>query len=96
MRLKLPPAAEAPACDRVLLDVTDAAFVLALGARPVRRASPNPEAPVAREGVKPGVKDRLPAGGVVMDDQRTRIVEQRLRRDAAEGAELALPRRRTP
>jgi len=48
MRLERGPAVEAAPGDRVVLDVADAALVLALGARPVRRAGPRPKTPVAR------------------------------------------------
>ena len=84
MRLEFCPAPETSTRDRVLLDVTDAALVLALRARSVRRASPNAKTPVPRESVKPRVQDDLPARGIVVQNQRPRIVEQHFLRDAVE------------
>ena len=89
MRLERRPAGEAAARDRVVLHVADAALVLALGPRPVRRAGPRPEAPVAREGVQPRVEPHLARRRVVMLDQRPGVVEQHLLRNAAEMARSA-------
>jgi len=52
MRFQRRPAREAPPGDRVLLDVADAALVLALGPRPVGCAGFRPEPPVPGEGME--------------------------------------------
>ena len=73
--------------NRIALDVTDPALVLALGPRPVRRAGARPEPPVAGEGDEPLVEAYLPGGRVMMGHQGARIVEKRLPRRAPEVAE---------
>jgi len=45
MRLECRPARKDVTGNGVALDVADAALVLALGARPIRRAGPRPETP---------------------------------------------------
>ena len=81
---------EAVAGDGVALDVADAALVLALGARAVRRARPRRHAPVAAEGVEAVVERHLAGLRVVVVDQRLGVVEQQLARHAAEVPERAL------
>ncbi len=81
---------EAAAGDGIALHVADATLVLSLGPRPIRRAGLDPEAPVPREGMQLRVQHHLAAGHVVAQDQRAGVIEQHLRRDAAEGCEGAL------
>ena len=70
--------------DRVALHVADPALVLALGARPVRRAGPRHDVPVAAEGVEAVVEPDLARLGIVVLDQRPGVVEQQLARQSAE------------
>src|SRR3546814_4228067 len=71
-------------------DVADAALVLALGARPVRRARPRLDAPVLRERPQPPVEPHLPGLGVVVVDQRPGVVQQHFLRQPGEVRERPL------
>src|SRR5690242_17126684 len=90
MRFHLRPRGEVPAGDRVRLDVADTALVLAFGAGTIRCAGPDPKPPMPGEGVQPWMQHHLPAGRIMMQDQRPRIVEQHFRRHSTEAAERAL------
>src|SRR5690606_41943362 len=59
VRLEGLPAREGTAGDGVALDEADAPLVLALGARPVRRTGPRPEAPAGRDTQEPIVEAHL-------------------------------------
>ena len=83
------PALEAAASDGVALHVADAAFVLALGSRPVGRAGPNLEAPVPREGVELG-SSHTSRRAASCTHQRPGVIEQHLLGHAAEVAERGL------
>jgi hypothetical protein len=90
MRFHLRPGGKAPAGDRVPLDIGDAALVLALGARAIRRTSPDPETAVPGKCMQPWMQHHLAAGRIMMQNQCLAIVEQNFPRHAAEGAERAL------
>src|SRR5690606_16158855 len=90
MRLERRPAGEAVAGDGVALHIADAALVLALGARPVRRAGARPEAPVAGEGLQPGIELDLPGERVMVLDQGAGVVQEDLLGNPREGAERRL------
>jgi hypothetical protein len=53
MRRHLRPGGKAAAGDRVPLDVADAALVLILGVRAIRRAGSDPETPVPGKCMQP-------------------------------------------
>jgi hypothetical protein len=90
MRLKRCPACQVMAGNGIALDVADAAFVFALGARPIRRTGPGPEPPVLRKGVQPRAKPYLAGARVVVIDQRPWVVEQHLPRHSAKALERPL------
>src|SRR5262249_15322819 len=90
MGLECRPADKGMAGNGVALDVTDAALVLALGARPIRRAGPRPEAPVIGKSVQPLVETHLAGGRIVVIDQRPRVVKQHLLRHPAKAPEGTL------
>lgn len=90
VRLQRRPALEVAPGNGVALDVADAALVLALGARPVRGARPRLEAPVLRERPQPRVEPDLPRLGVVVVDQRPRVVQQHFLRQPGEVRERPL------
>src|SRR5512133_743294 len=73
--------------NRVLLDVTDAALVLPLRARPIGCAGPRPKPPVPGEGMQSDIELDLAGLAVVPDHQPSIVVEQHLFGDAAEVAE---------
>ena len=72
------------------LCVADAPLVLALRARPERRAGARPEAPVAREGEEARVEPHLPRRRVVVRHQGLGVVHQHLGGDPAEVPERPL------
>src|SRR3546814_11203394 len=76
MGLERRPAGEAVAGDGVALHIADAALVLAFGARPIRRAGARPEAPVAGEGLQPGIELDLPGERVMVLDQGAGVVQE--------------------
>src|SRR6516225_131430 len=90
MRLQFRPAGELMAGNRIVLDVADAALVLALGACPVRCASPRREAPITGKGAEPWVEGDLAGNRVVAVDQGPGIVEEHFLRHAAEVAKRRL------
>src|SRR4051794_25144572 len=87
MRLQLRPAGEAAPGYRVRFDITDATLVLTLGASAVRRTGADPQAPMAGKRMQPGMQHHLPAGRIMMQDQRFGIVQQNLTRHAAKATE---------
>ncbi len=86
MRFHRRPCRKAPPGNRVPLDVTDTALVLALGARAIRCAGADTETPMPGKRVQPRVQHHLATDRVMMQDQRLGVVEQNLPRHAAEGA----------
>lgn len=89
MRFHLAPAGEAATGDGILLHVTHAALVLALGPCAIRGTGPHPEAPVPGKRMQPGMQHHLPARGIMVQNQRPGVVEQDLARNAAKGEERA-------
>ena len=90
MRFQRRPADEGVPGDGVVLDVADAALVLALGARAVGRTGPGPEPPVVGEGVQPLVEADFAGHRIVAIDQGAGIVEQHLPRHSAKMTKRAL------
>ena len=90
VRLERCPTGEPPPGDGVALDVADPALILALGPRPIRRARFRREPPVVGKGMEPGVEPDLPGRRVMVLHQRPGVVEQNLRRHAAEPQERTL------
>jgi hypothetical protein len=76
--------------DGIALDVTDAALVLALGARPVWSARARQYLPVAAKRVEAIVEAHLARLGIMVVDQRHRVVQQQLACEATEMPECAL------
>ena len=90
VRLERAPRCEAPAGNGVVLDVTDTALVLTLGASTVGRTRDRPHVPVAGKACRRSVNSTSRVAASVVPDQRTGIVEQQLAWQTAEMAERAL------
>ncbi|EPX76413.1 hypothetical protein Salmuc_00299 [Salipiger mucosus DSM 16094] len=87
MRLERGEALESASGDGIALHVAHAALVLALRPGSVRRAGPDPEAPVSGKGVEPGIDRHLPRHRIMVGDQGAGVVEQHFLRHTAEAAE---------
>ena len=87
-RVRVVVGDEVPAVEEVVPDVADGPLDLALCLGPVRTACPDPEAPVAAEAQELRVLDQPSALlSPVAGDDGLHLVEQQLRRHAAEAGE---------
>src|SRR5439155_21858485 len=84
------PALKPPSGDGILLHITDATLVLALGARPVGGTGVRAKTPMLGKGLQPRIELDLAGRPVMTHHQPAVIVEQHLFGDPAKVAERAL------